>query len=147
MGFEEGPFLNVACFCESVIEGKDGVLSLIRVIDTLTHTSRGISPPEDMPQVGASFKLVVILKAGNARGRFALRIIPEKPSGIKDAAVELPVHLEGEDKGQNIVSNFQYTFDQEGLYWFHILLDEDFLTKISFRVRYIRIATSLGPVA
>lgn len=33
MAFELGPYIQAATFCSEVIEGKDGVLSLIRLMD------------------------------------------------------------------------------------------------------------------
>lgn len=48
MTFEEGPYIQMAAFCQQVIEDKTGVLSLIHVIDTLTHTAAGPDAPDEM---------------------------------------------------------------------------------------------------
>jgi len=40
MTFENGPYLQAAVFCQDVIEDRSGVLSLIRLIDTLTTPRR-----------------------------------------------------------------------------------------------------------
>ncbi len=53
MSFEEGPYVQVAAFCDSIIEDKTGALSLIRIIDTLTHTERGPAPPPEMPPISS----------------------------------------------------------------------------------------------
>lgn len=37
MGLNTGPFIKVACFCENAIEGKDGVFTLVRIVDVVTH--------------------------------------------------------------------------------------------------------------
>jgi hypothetical protein len=142
MAYVGGPHIQAACFCEMVIEDKTGVMSLIRIIDTLTHTETGPNPPEDIPPVPVSMKLVLMLKSGKARGRSSLRIIPEFPTG---ATQELPIyslHFEGEEKGHNFVLNLAYIFPIEGLYWFHIYIEEEKLTSIPFRVKYNRIVTS-----
>lgn len=39
---ETGPYLKAAAFCGDVIEDKDGVLSLIRVIDRLIVTAEAV---------------------------------------------------------------------------------------------------------
>jgi hypothetical protein len=57
------------------------VLSLIRLIDTLTHTEARPDAPEEMPPMTYTLKLVIMLKPGAARGRHELRIVPELPSG------------------------------------------------------------------
>lgn len=136
MAFEDGPYLQVACFCEKVLREGDGVASLIRVIDTITHTAAGNPPPDQMPAVVFPMQLVLMFKPGNARGRSELRIVGETPSGIKEEPVIAHIHFEGEDKGQNIISDFQYAFNQEGLYWFHIYIDGEKVTSMPIRIKY-----------
>lgn len=143
MSRKEGPFLQVACLCNLVIEDKRGVLSLIRIIDTLEHRAVGPSPPEDMEPVTYPMKLVLMMKSGKARGRHELKIVPEMPSGLTDSTAGMSIHFEGEDKGNNVVTDLNYTFTQEGLYWFHVYLEDEHLTSIPFRVKYSRVVT--GP--
>lgn len=141
MPFETGPHIQVAAFCEQVIEDKTGVLSLIRIIDVLTHTASGPEPPAEMPPVRWRLKLVLTLKADRARGRHEIRIVPEQPSGETKQAMQLSVNLEGEERGQNIVADVVYEFALEGLYWFNVYFDETLLTRMPFRVKYQRLVT------
>ena len=143
MTFKDGPYIQAACFCDQVIEDKSGVLSLIRVIDTLTHSEVGPNPPSTMPGFPHKLTLVIMMKSGKARGRYDLRIVPEKPSGESDNPFEVTVHFEGEEKGHNVVANMGITFDLEGLYWFKVYLDEKPWTAIPLRVKYQRVTT--GP--
>lgn len=143
MAFEDGPFIQAACFCNMVIEDKTSTLSLFRIIDNFTRTITDPSPPMDMPPTTFQAKLVLMLKSGKARGRGDIVIRMEEPSGISNDMMSLSVHFEGEDKGQNLIANMNITFNQEGLYWFHVLLDEEKLTSIPFRVKYSRITTGL----
>lgn len=145
MIFDDGPYIKVACFCESVIEGKDGVLSLIRVIDTITSTASGPEAPDSMPPLELNLKLVVMAVAGQALGRHELKLLPELPSGIREREREFvaSVHFEGAGKGTNILVDYRYRFELEGLYWFDLLLDEQLWTRIPFYVRYNRITTGL----
>lgn len=78
---DSGPYIQTACFSEMVIEEKTGVLSIIRIIDTLTHTEAGSTPPDVMPSFNYRLKLVLMLKSGQARGRHNLKITPELPNG------------------------------------------------------------------
>ena len=79
--FERGPFVQLALFCERVLREADGVMSIIRIVDRVTHTERGPDAPEEMPEVHFPLFLVVSLKAGTARGPHEIRITPEQPSG------------------------------------------------------------------
>jgi hypothetical protein len=141
MGFENGPYVQVACFCEMVIEDKTGPLSLIRIIDTLIHTEVGTPPPQEMPPFLHQLKLVLMLKSGMVERRHDLVIVPELPSGETEKAMNFTIHLEEEEKGQNIVVTVAFTFEFEGLYWFRVYFDNEKLTAIPIRVRYNRVTT------
>lgn len=143
MAFGTGPYIQAAAFCENVIEDKTGALSLIRVVDTFTQTATGSEPPSEMPPVTWQMKLVLMLKAGRARGRYEVKIVPELPSGETKTPLTLTAYMEGEERGQNIIVNFVFTFTMEGLYWFNVYLDDALLTKMPLRVKYMRLVT--GP--
>jgi hypothetical protein len=145
MAFEGGPYIQAACFCDTVIEDKTGVLSLIRIVDTVTHTAVGASPPEDMPEFPYAMKLVLMLKSGMARGRSNLRIVPQLPTGETEQGATVTAYFEGEEKGQNVITNINYIFRIEGLYWFKVYLDETLLTAIPLRVKYDRAVIASAP--
>ena len=141
MTFEQGPFIQAATLCEQVIEDKTGVLSLIRVIDTITHTVAQPDPPIDMPPVTYPMKMVIMLKSGRARGRHELKITPELPSGEFKHSITQSIQLEGEERGTNNIINLIFNFTMEGLYWFNIYLDDSLLSRIPMRIKYSRIIT------
>ena len=141
--FEQGPYIQVAALCENVIEDKTGALSLIRVIDTITHTEARPDAPVDMPPVTYPMKIVIMLKSGRARGRYELKIVSELPSGEVKPAVTRSVQMEGEERGANNIINMVFTFTMEGLYWFNIYLDDSLITRIPLRTKYNRIVTSV----
>ena len=141
MVFEMGPYIQVAAFCEKVIEDKTNVVSLIRLIDTLTHTEARPDAPEEMPPVTYPLKLVIMLKPGAARGRHELRIVPELPSGELLQPFTSSIHLAGEERGANVFADVPFTFKIEGLYWFHVYLNDILFTKIPFRMIYNRLIT------
>lgn len=143
MSFRTGPFIKVACFCDHAIEGKDGVFSLVRVVDVINHYAQGASVPDEMPPVMSDLKMVVMIAPGMARGRHNLTIVPENPMGIRDLehALALSVHFE-EGRAMNLVADFAYRFDQEGMYLFHVLLDDEHMTSMPMTIRYKTIITS-----
>ncbi len=140
MTFETGPHLKMACFCERVLREVDGVATLVRVIDRLTHTESKADAPEEMPPVTYEMKLVIMLIPDQALGRHELKVERELPSGIRDKPIAMTVQMEGGNRGANIVMDTKMTFPLEGLYWFNVYLDEVLLTKMPFQVLYQRIS-------
>lgn len=145
MTFEQGPFIQAAALCEQVIEDKTGVLSLIRMVDTITHTEARPDAPIDMPPVTYPLKMVIMLKSGRSRGRHELKITPELPSGEIKHTFTRSIQLEGEERGTNNIINMLFTFTMEGLYWFNIYLDDSLLSRIPMRIKYNRIVTQQSP--
>jgi len=134
-----GPFLKAAAFCDSVIEGKDGVLSLIRIVDRLIITAAGREAPGDIPPTDHALTLVLMLVSGTARGSHEVAITIERPGGTTDHVWSTDVLLEGEDRGANIVAQIPIRFEAQGLYWFHVRLDGEHLTSLPFRLLYRRV--------
>jgi hypothetical protein len=139
----KGPYLQLACLCEKVLNDSDGVLSLIRIVDRLIQTATGIDVPDQMPPFLLSdIKLVIALKAGEARGRYAIKIRPEDPSGIQLPPFETPIQLSPGNQGVNLVSDLQFAVQLEGVYWFDVLFvpggeaEDWLLTRIPLEVLY-----------
>jgi hypothetical protein len=141
--FERGPYVQLATFCERILREADGVISLIRVVDTITHNERGPNAPEEMPEFHYPLFLIIILKSGTARGRHEITITPEQPSGETLQPMTMSVNMEGEGKGVNITSRIDIPYRLEGLYWFNIQFNKQIITRIPLEVRYSRMVT--GP--
>ena len=139
--FETGPYVQVAAFCEKVLREADGVVSLIRVIDVITHSERGANPPQEMPAIRYPLTLVLTLKAGTARGRHEVTLTPELPSGETLPSNTVTVQMEGEGRGVNFFSQIDIPYTLEGLYWFHVKFDEHVITRLPLQVRYSRTVT------
>ncbi|HEV8342868.1 MAG TPA: hypothetical protein VGR30_10915 [Candidatus Binatia bacterium] len=136
-----GPYLGIAVLCEKVLHDKDGVLSLIRVVDRLTVTASEIGkPPEQMPPVTVNLEAVIMFKSGTAKGNYTVTLRPVLPSGRLIQEISLPILLEGEDRGVNLVINVGLQAQEEGLYWFDVLLNGELITRMPLRLQYQRIA-------
>jgi len=135
---ETGPYLKAAAFCESVIEGKDGVLSLIRIIDRLTITAAGNELPTEMEPFRTVLRLAVMFISGRAKGTHDVTLRVERPDGTSARAWSGTIFLEGEERGANVVIEMSTEFRMEGLYWFDVLFDEIQMTRVPFRVIYQR---------
>jgi len=63
-----GPFLQIAVFCEKVLDEKDGVVSAIRIIERLKFSASGEGAPEKMPPMNIPIVLLVRFKSGDVSG-------------------------------------------------------------------------------
>lgn len=142
--FEDGPFLTVACICESVLQEQDGVISLIRVVDRFTVTGTGPDAPVEMPPHEREFTIVVIVKSGTYRGDASVRITQEPVGKGVKRTLETNFHLEGDERGHQMIFRIRDRFTEPGLYWFHVYLNDYPVTRIPLRVMYQRTST-LGP--
>ena len=144
---QEGPFLAMAVLCERVLDEKDNTLSLIRIVDRVTRLvptgpgAVGLPAPQPIP-----LQLVLGFRSGAARGSQQIAVQVETPSGLKLPENAFTILLEGEDRGANVILNLQtLTLDQEGIYWFDVLLTGRRLTRVSLRIVHQQI--TLGPLA
>lgn len=139
LGFDTGPFVNAAAFCESVIEGKDGVLTLVRVIDQFKVETQGPEAPDEMPpNIIISPNLVVILRAGQARGSLAFQVVIENPDGTRVASPERSIQFPGggENAGINIVVPMRLMLTSAGVYWGDVMVNHRLMTRVPLLVTY-----------
>lgn len=143
--FDRGPFLLAALLCEKVLQEQDGVKSAIRIIDRVTHTVVGPNPPSEMDPFDYDAALLLRLKSGSARGLHTLGIRLVKPSGESPTPMTQSVIFEGEeDRGVDVVVNLRIRFDQSGIYWFQISLNNVRLTQVPLRVVYMPETRQIG---
>lgn len=121
--FADGPYVQAATFCERALQEADGVLSLVRLVDVVTHAVQGPQAPQEMPTVHFPLTLVIALKAGAARGRHDITITPRQPSGEVLEPLSTSIRLEGENRGTNLISRIDLPYTQEGLHWFEVQFD------------------------
>lgn len=140
----DGPHLTAALICERVLKEADHVVSAIRIIDRITFAT---NPAGELMQLAQPISFLLTLKAGAARGSYTVSVHMEKPSGERGQIVSMPVHLEGEDRGVNIVLDSAFQPDQAGLYWYDVYFEDERLTRIPLRAIYQPLPTIGGPVA
>jgi hypothetical protein len=139
--FENGPFVRVASFCERILEERDGVWSIVRMIDRFTRRAIGPGTPEEMEPFLVELTLALHLDPGEARGGHEVRLLAEAPSGLSRELVATSVSFEGEERGVRLNIPGQMTVGSPGLYWFHVLFDGQPLTKVPLRILYERVVT------
>jgi len=141
-----GPYLQMAFFCEKVLREADGVMSFIRQVDRLTTMASGSDAPAQMPPTTYTPFMAIVIKSGGARGSHEIKLFRERPSGFRDTEplFSLSVLFEGEERGQGIYGPVAMTFEEEGLYWFDVYVDDTLMTRMPFRVIYQRASARSG---
>jgi|SRR5437867_1744584 len=137
-----GPYLNMAVLCEKVLREQDGIMSVIRVVDRLTITPPP-DAPEQMPPTSLNLMLAVVLRAGVMQGQMNVGLSLTTPAGIDNQIGSIPVLLEGQDRGVNLVTNLNLTVGEQGLYWISVYLERQLLTRVPLRILYQRIGIGL----
>jgi hypothetical protein len=132
--------LRAAVLCDRVLTEQDGVHSLVRVIDQFVVTAAGPEAPTSIPPGQIRQNLYLSFVAGDAKGRLAFAIRPEKPSGEQLPAQNLALTFDGRPNHiNNVVVDFQIEIDQEGLWWFDVMCEGAVLGRIPLVIVYQRI--------
>ena len=134
--------MTLAVLCEKVLHEADNVVSIIRIIDRITHTAVGPDAPDVMVPISIQLMGAVILKPGDLRGNalivFRLNEPDERVSDLGSVGVE----FEGGERGVQLTLPISMQLDKTGLYWIDLVLGatetrrEKLLTRIPLRVRY-----------
>ncbi len=113
-------------------------MSIIRAVDRVTLNALGPDAPPEVPE-GAVFSatLLIALKSGDARGRNAVVVRQEQPSGQYLSDHTMDVMFEGDERGVNLVLNLTFPAI-EGLHWFDVLVNNKPLTRVPLRVIHQR---------
>ena len=138
LGYDTGPFVSLAVFCENVINDADGVLTLVRLVDTVTVSAQGEDAPSDIPPgTVLNLNVVVGIKAGNAKGRQQVQVTFEHPDGTRKPGPQVPVHFSGApNAGQNIHLQVALALTDAGLYIADVTVNDRVVTRMPLDVRY-----------
>jgi hypothetical protein len=139
LGFDTGPYVNVAVFCEKTLQESDGVLSLIRIVDTINVQAVGPSAPDHLPDEGIPLDttLVIILKPGQAKGNQSLRVVMEHPSGERHDGPEMSIPFSGAGRtGVNVLLPVKMMLKDAGLYWADVFVNGRLVTRVPLEISY-----------
>jgi len=136
-----GPYLVMALFCEKVLQEQNGVLSIIRVVDQVNISG----PLEEMQPTPITLNVVISFKAGIARGKYRIRLRGHTPTQKEIPTMESSAYFEGEDRGVNLVLVVNMLLQEEGIFWFDVMLEDAVVTRMPLRILYQRVATPGRP--
>lgn len=130
-----GPYLQAAFFCERLLEEADGVMSAIRIVDTITQGEEQTPHPE-MPPVNLT--LFIAFKAGQARSQYDLKVAMKAPAGRSSTHPTerhtQTILFDGAGHVGAIIMPVASIADQVGAYWFSVVLDGRLVTRLPLRV-------------
>jgi hypothetical protein len=138
----ETPYLVAALVCERLIVEKDGVVSLIRLVDNM-NTTVVIAVDSDPIKAASTltvplqFALFLSLRAGPARGKREVLVNFYEPSGdlrfqLGPYAMVFTSKAQGHNVNVNIGINL--AMKDSGIYWFEVVMGEIVLTRLPFTV-------------
>lgn len=132
------PYVALACICEKMLQDKDGVASLIRIVDTYSLNI----PPDAPKDVVPAFEVicVVSLKSGDLVGSFnKLQIVSNASDGERKNMSEKPIPtvFNGGAHGLNVRLNLTVVVKKFGLFWFDVMWGDEILTRIPLDVKSV----------
>jgi len=143
------PWIAAALFCERVLEEKDDVLTIVRVIHKATVAAmdregrlKPISEEKGFPIPLTAF--IAFRASGEPTGPHSLRLVAHSPSGKTHDAGSYPdaIRFVADDQAFNLVVNMGVTAREAGLYWFDVLLDEELVTRIPLQIQFAQSPTT-----
>ncbi len=129
------PYLKLGAICERVLEEKDGVLSLIRIVDKFTITITGKEPPDQLPPGGKVLTIIMAWVGGLGSHEVAFNIIA--PGGETQRSPQSwSFTLDAITRGHNIVVTLPVRIAKAGVYWIEFILNGQVKSRIPFQVLY-----------
>ena len=133
----ERPLVVASVLCDQILEGKDGALSVIRIIDQFLVDAR--LPRPKGTQAGLRFSFLLMLKRGHASEQeFKLDLAVRLPSAKKVSLIEAsPVSLPGNAPHEGVNLAFVglvLPVTEDGVHWLEAVLDGQQIATIPFEV-------------
>jgi len=131
------PRLKLGVICEQVLEEKDGVLSLIRIVDQFIITITGKEPPDQMPQGVVNLTIVMSWVGGLGSHEAAFNIV--SPGGDSQPSPRSwSFNLNSLNQGHNIIVKLPVKITNSGVHWVEFILNGEVKNRIPFQVLYKR---------
>jgi hypothetical protein len=137
-----GPFLAAAIFCDSIVQGMDGALSAIRIVDKINVTIPAEAPPNvpsEEIRVPVTTWLLLMFKSGSAKGKHKVELVVHSPSGKKQDGLKQEVTLSPNPSGgANLRIQFAIGVKEGGLFMIDVVLDGEVVTRMPLLISLTR---------
>lgn len=137
-----GPFLAAAVFCDTIVQGADGALSAIRIVDQVGVTIPANAPP-DMPSESQRLPVVIwtllMFRSGSAPGEHEVRLTIQSPSGKRTPGLtKKVVFTDSPNGGANIKLQLGLAIAEGGLYMVDVIIDGKVITRMPLAISFTR---------
>lgn len=131
----ELPYLSAALICETALNEKSGVVSLIRLIDTMSMTIHAQPRREDEQErvnaITLKFNVFLSFRGGPARGKREAVLEFYHPNGNQVLrGGPYPMVFTSDEQGQNVNIELSVVLKDAGLYWFNVVMQDRVLSRM-----------------
>jgi hypothetical protein len=134
----DGPYLVAAVFCDSIVEGSDRALSVVRIVDRVTLTIPADAPadiPSEEKRLPVSLWALVMFKRGCAKRRHRVRLVMHSPSGKSGVILDKALVFSKEPNGGlNLRLHINFAAKECGQFCLDVLLDGKRFTRMPLAV-------------
>ena len=134
----ETPYVVAALICERALQEKDGVISLIRLVDTVNTTFTPSSEEEaakPTPAIPLALSLFISFRAGPARGKREIVVHLYDPDGAqKFQTGPYPMVFTSAEQGHNLNIKMSLALKNPGVYWIDVVIDGRVVTRLPLTV-------------
>ena len=130
------PRLKVGALCERVLEERDGVISIIRLIDRLIITFQGKDVPKELPPGLSEVTAVMCWVSG--LGDYEAKVKVKTPDNEIIESGTLPFRLDSLESVHNQIVKMTIPIRVPGHYWFEFILNEEVRGRVPLHVIYQR---------
>ena len=139
------PYLSVAVICETALQEKNELNSLIRIYDSVT-----IGTSEESLTAGTvPLTAFIAFKSGDAEGTYQMRLALIDPDGKEIDGTDHPMEFTGKSVGPhggcNLIVGIRATVRKAGLHWIDVTLENERVTRIPIYVRHQKIDPPAAP--
>src|SRR5580765_6012229 len=128
---DELPIVTVAAICEKMMEEGDRVISVIRIVDTVTMPEPPFDQKSlkqgDRPGIGLPLTVAISLKAGRSKVKQKMELMLVDPKKNREKLGKMFAHFKKptldtnqEVVGVNIKFPLRFPWRGFGVYWFEI---------------------------
>jgi hypothetical protein len=129
---KEKPLMQMAVFCERVIEESDNVVSLMRIVDRVVVST----DKDELPPGIIKLWIAVMFKAGDAIGKRTIKVEGKDPSGDSIFVMQSNSTFEGAGHGTRSCVEAQIPITAPGMHWFDVYVDDQWMTKMPLEIAY-----------
>ena len=137
-----GPFLAAAVFCDNILQGADGALSAIRIVDKVSVAVPPNAPantPSESTKLQVAISTLLMFKSGSAKGEHEVHLAIHSPSGKRASALKHKlVFGDRPNGGANLKIQLSLAIAEGGLYMVDVLLDGKRVTRMPLDISVTR---------